>query len=317
MNPYAADPQPDRQPVTADGESANGALFSRKIEVTRIGTDGWERVRKNIALGKPMLINDLAAPWPALQTWSPEWLSARYGNRIVRVYDASFGKPGQNYMGSIATMPFADFLRETLGEGRDLRMFLYNIGREIPELLDDVQLPDLGLRFSRRFVYTFFGCRGATTPLHYDIDMGTVLYTAVQGRRRVRLFGPEQSAALYRHPFTVRSYATLDRPDLDAHPALAAAQGFEVVVEAGQTLLMPSGFWHEFHYLDPGFGISLRARSPRLQDRAQGLLNLLALSPIDRAGNKIAPGRWFNWKRRRARARGFNFISKHNSQRSP
>jgi hypothetical protein len=47
----------------------------------------------------------------------------------------------------------------------------------------------------------------------------------------------------------------------------------------------------------------MRAPSPRLRDRTQGLVNLLALSPIDRAGNKIAPNRWFDWKRRRAEAR--------------
>ena len=66
---------------------------------------------------------------------------------------------------------------------------------------------------------------------------------------------------------------------------------------------MPSGYWHEFHYADAGLGLSLRAMSPRLRDRVQGAANLLALSPIDRFGNKIAPDRWFEWKRRRAEAR--------------
>jgi hypothetical protein len=278
-------------------------LFPHAIDVTTLAQDGWSPLRQNIAQRTPMIVTDLAATWPAVADWTVERLSERYGHKTVRVYDASFGDPGASYMGSIATMSFADFLRETLGEGRDLRMFLYNIGRQIPELLEDVAFPDVGLRFSRRFVYTFFGCQGATTPLHYDIDMGYVLHTAIHGRRRVRLFSPEQSAALYQHPFTVRSYASLDNPDLNTHPALADAAGYEVVLEPGQTLFMPAGYWHEFHYLDAGFGLSMRAPSPRLRDRTQGLVNLLALSPIDRAGNKIAPNRWFDWKRRRAEAR--------------
>ncbi len=248
-------------------------------------------------------MTDFAANSAALQLWTPEHLSARYGHKQVRVYDASFGDPGKHYMASIASMSFADFLRETLGEGRDLRMFLYNIGRQIPELLDDVAFPEVGLRFSRRFVYTFFGCKGSTTPLHYDIDLGYVLHTAIHGRRRVRLFAPDQSVALHRHPFTVRSYVNLDQPDFDAHPGLECARGYEVVLEPGQTLLLPSGYWHEFHYLDAGFGLSLRASSPRLQDRARGVANLLALSPIDRIGNKIAAGWWFDWKQRKAQAR--------------
>ena len=273
------------------------------MDVISLRRDGRERLLDHIALQTPVLITDLATDWPALSNWTPEQLSARFGDKTVRVYDATFGDPGAKYMDSIATMPFAEFLKQTLGEGRDLRMFLYNIGRQIPQLLDDVVLPDVGLRFAKRFVHTFFGCRGATTPLHYDIDMGCVLHTAIRGRRRVRLFGPEQSRALYRHPFTVRSYTNLDEPDYGTFPALARGRGYEVVLQPGQTLFMPSGYWHEFHYADAGLGLSLRAMSPRLRDRVQGAANLLALSPIDRFGNKIAPDRWFEWKRRRAEAR--------------
>ena len=317
MNPSTAglQPSPAASEHAAHRVPATPFLLSRKIDVIDLAAHGWERLRQSIAQRTPALITDLAAQWPALARWSPESLSARYGDKTVRVYDASFGEPGANYMGSIDTMRFADFLRETLGEGRDLRMFLHNIGRQFPELLDDIDFPDVGLRFSKHFVYSFFGCRGSTTPLHYDIDMGYVLHTAIRGRRRVRLFAPEQSRALHQHPFTVRSYANLDAPDLAAHPGLAAASGYEFVLEPGQTLFMPAGYWHEFHYLDAGMGMSMRAQSPRLKDRAEGLINLLTLSPIDRLGNKIAPGPWFDWKQRRAYARGLDHLSKTNTQR--
>jgi hypothetical protein len=124
------------------------------------------------------------------------------------------------------------------------------------------------------------------------------------------LFAPEQSTALYRHPFTVRSYVNLDQPDGAAHPAIGCARGYEVVVEAGQALFMPSGYWHEYHYLDAGFGLSLRAGSPRLRDRARGAANLLTVSPLDRLGNSIAAGWWFDWKQRKAQERARAFMNK-------
>jgi hypothetical protein len=302
-------------PLTA-GEPAHSvddpgtatALFSRELPVLSLKSDGWEAVRHQISRSTPALITDFSATSPNLQRWTPDYLSERYGHNQVRVYDASFGEPGKSYMANFDSMSFADFLRETLGEGRDLRMFLYNARRHIPELLDDVPSPDVGLRFPRSFVYTFFGCQGATTPLHYDIDMGHVLHTALHGRRRVRLFAPDQSTPLYRHPFTVRSYVNLDQPDFDAHPALQYARGYEVVLEPGQTLFMPAGYWHEFNYLDAGFGMSMRAASPHLQDRFSGAANLLALSPIDRLGNKIASGSWFDWKQRKAQMRGQTYM---------
>lgn len=252
---------------------------------------------------RPAIIDGLLSLSPGLLRWTPEFLAERYGQRRVRVYDASFGEPGRNYMGSISTMPFAEFLEQIFGAGRDLRMFLHNVRTGFPEMLEDVVFPDVGLRFSRNFVYSFFGCAGATTPLHYDIDMGCVLHTVLHGRRRIRLFAPDQSAFLYRHPFTVRSYLDLDRPDFESHPALSRARGIEVVLEPGQTLFMPAGFWHEFHYLEPGFGLSLRASSPRLKDRVTGALNLLLLSPADRLMNKVSPNRWFDWKQSISRSR--------------
>ncbi|MEO1573400.1 MAG: cupin-like domain-containing protein [Pseudomonadota bacterium] len=291
-------------PHIHDTPPAAPELFAGRIERLRLARDGISSLRRAIDECRPVVIEDLAADWPATTRWSPQRLRERYGDKTVRVYDASFGTPGAGYMGSVDAIPFAQFLDAVLEGGRDLRMFLYNISRQIPELLDDVRFPKVGLRFSRRFVFTFFGCQGSTTPLHYDIDMGHVLHTVIRGRRRVRLFAPDQSEALYKHPFTVRSYVDLDALDTAQFPALARARGLEVVLEAGQTLFMPAGYWHEFHYLSAGIGLSMRAPSPRVADRVAGLANLLILSPIDRAANKVAPNRWYQWKQRRAAHRG-------------
>jgi hypothetical protein len=277
-------------------------MFPHKLSAVSLDRGGPEVLRERVARQSPALIDDFSKSLPVLDCLTPEYLRSYHGHKPVPVYDASFGEPGPNYMGSIGSMTLSDFLEATLSEGRDLRMFLYNVGRQLPELLEDVAFPEMGLRLSRRFVYAFAGCRGATTPLHYDIDMGCVLHTVTSGRRRVRLFAPDQSAALQRHPFTVRSYANLERPDFSAYPALDRARGYEVVMEPGQTLFMPAGYWHEFHYLDPGFGVSLRAGSPRLRDRARGAANLLVTSPIDRLGNRLGGRHWFAWKERRARA---------------
>lgn len=266
------------------------------LAVIAMGDGG--ALREAIRDRTPLLLADLAREWPALQEWTPERLAARHGTREVRVYDASFGVPGRSYMANVATMSFADFLQETQNRGRDLRMFLYNLSQQIPQLLDDIRLPEVGLRFSRRFVFSFFGCRGSTTPLHYDIDMGDVLHTVIRGRRRVRLFPPQDSALLYRHPCTVRSYVDLDTPELERFPALRYARGYEVILEAGQTLYMPAGWWHEFHYLEAGIGVSLRAPSPRWVDRLTGAGTLLLTSPLDRLANRIAPQQWYRWKGR-------------------
>lgn len=281
------------------GRLAAGASLSR-ISVQE--ADG-QTLADCIRARQPVVVTDIAQDWPAMSEWTPESLATRFGDRKVKVYDARFAEPGKHYMGSVDTMRFDEFLRQIIGEGKDLRMFLYNIVTQIPELVNDVHFPKVDLRFSNNFVFSFFGCKNAVTPLHYDIDMGHVFHTAVFGRRHIRLFAPDQARLLYQHPFTVRSYVDLQQPDFERFPALAQAEGYELVLEPGETLFMPAGYWHEFHYLDAGFGLSQRADSKAWSDRLRGLANLVALSPIDRLGNKIAAQRWFEWKQREASKR--------------
>jgi len=281
------------------GRLAAGESLERISVAATDGTTLAERIERR----QPVIVTDIAENWRALREWTPESLASRFGDRMVKVYDARFAEPGKHYMGSVASMRFDEFLHQIIGEGRDLRMFLYNIVSQIPELLEDLQFPQVDLRFSNNFVFSFFGCKGAVTPLHYDIDMGHVFHTAVFGRRHIRLFAPDQARLLYQHPFTVRSYVDLQAPDFEQFPALSQARGFELVLEPGETLFMPAGYWHEFHYLDAGFGLSQRADSRAWTDRLQGLANLVALSPIDRLGNKIASKRWFQWKQREANKR--------------
>ena len=285
-------------PSTCDRLAA-GATLDR---VSASANDG-ATLADCIQRRQPVIVTDLAQDWRALREWTPDSLASRFGERMVKVYDARFAEPGEHYMGSVATMRFDEFLQQIIGEGKDLRMFLYNIVSQIPELLDDLQFPDVDLRFSNNFVFSFFGCKNAVTPLHYDIDMGHVFHTAIFGRRHIRLFAPDQAKLLYQHPFTVRSYVDLQKPDFEQFPALAQARGFELVLEPGETLFMPAGYWHEFHYLDAGFGLSQRADSRSWSDRLHGLANLVALSPIDRLGNKISSERWFQWKQREATKR--------------
>ena len=289
--------------ATPDSRLASRSIPWRALPRRATHAAGDGGLRAAIDARHPCVLDDFSADWPALERWTPERLAERFGDRRVRVYDASFGTPGRGYMGSIDTMRFDDFLAATLGEGRDLRMFLYNLAHQIPELVDDLSLPDVGLRFSRNFVFSFFGSRGSTTPLHFDIDMGCVVHTVISGRRRIRLFPPEDADALYRHPCTVRSYVPLDAPDPDRYPAFELAQGYEVTLSAGESLFMPPGWWHEFHYRAAGMGVSLRAPSPRLADRLAGARHLLVTSPVDRVANAVAPRAWYAWKCRRADAR--------------
>ena len=249
---------------------------------------------------KPLVIKDLATSWPALDKWSPTFFKMQHGEKQVKVYDGSFVEAGDNYMSSAKLLAFRDYVDAVVSSDQDLRMFLYNIKSEIPELVDDIVFPDLTDSLSKNFVFMFFGAKGSVTQMHFDIDMSHVFHTALYGSKTVYLFPYEQSRNLHRYPFTCRSYVDVENPDFERFPGLKQAEGYKVKLERGDTLYIPSGYWHHFVYNESGYAISLRCSNETLLGKAHGIYNLLVMSMIDRLMNKISPKGWFDWKEQQA-----------------
>lgn len=270
-------------------------------EVPKVEISSKEEFFNNYAKpGKPVVMKNFASEWQAFKKWTPEYFIDKYGDNQVKVYDGNFSKPGKTYMGKAKIMSFKDYLDSILYKGKDLRMFLYNIVSQAPELKGDVTLPPLIKGLSKNFLFMFFGPKGAVTQIHYDIDMSHVFHTPIVGRKRFILFAQSESKKLYRHPFTIRSYVDVENPDFSKYPELKNAQGFEVIVEPGETLFIPSGYWHHVIYEDAGYAISLRCPHHSFWKRVEGIFNVAVMQMIDRLVNKLAPVKWFKWKEKKA-----------------
>ncbi len=249
---------------------------------------------------RPLIIRDLAKSWPALKKWTPDFFSKQYGDRQVKLYDEGFVEAGDSYMSQAKFIPLREFINTVTNTSQDLRMFLYNIKSEIPELVDDVVFPDLVDGLSKQFIFMFFGCKGSVTQMHFDIDMSHVFHTAIFGRKTITLLPFEQGKNLHRYPFTCRSYVDVHQPDFHQYPGLKELQGYQVVLEPGETLFIPSGYWHHLVYEEASCAISLRCPSQTWQGKLHGFYNLIVMQSIDRLMNKLSPQRWFDWKKRRA-----------------
>lgn len=249
---------------------------------------------------KPVVIQDLSKSWPAFKKWTPEFFKEQHGNKQVKVYDGSFVAAGKNYMSNAKTISFRKYIDLVMTTSQDLRMFLYNIKSEIPELVEDINFPTLINNVSKSFVFMFFGCKNSVTQMHFDIDMSHVFHTAIRGRKTIYLFSYEQSQNIHRYPFTCRSYVDVENPNYEKYPGLKKAQGYKVQLEAGETLYIPSGYWHHFVYDEAAYAVSLRCANQTLLGKCHGLYNLIIMQSIDRIMNKVFPKNWFNWKEQQA-----------------
>ncbi len=251
---------------------------------------------------KPVVFTDLTASWEATQKWTVEFFKEKYGHLEVPVYSANYSKPGKTYMVPDKMMPFREFLSISEQGPTDLRMFLFNIFRHAPELCNDFSTPTIMEGFIKQFPFMFFGGEGSKVALHYDIDMSHVFLNQIYGRKRVVLFPPEQSRQIYQHPYTVASYIDVNNPDYEKYPALKHAWGYDCMVNPGETLFMPSGYWHYIEYTDFGYSISLRANES-LARRVKGLYNIATHYVVDKGMNKLMGGRWREMKAEMAKKR--------------
>jgi hypothetical protein len=254
---------------------------------------------------KPLIITGLAKQWPAYTKWNWDYFKQIVGNEKVALY---------NNVKSDAYTPIntADDYK-TFGEYIDMirsgpagwRIFLFNIFQHAPQLTKDFTWPEHLMKgFVKRYPMLFVGGATSITHMHFDIDLSHILHTQFMGRKRVLLFPNEEQYKLYRKPFEVLSLVDFSHyhegngtPDYEAFPAVKYANGYEVVLEHGDTLFMPAGYWHHMEYLDSGFAMSLRALQGSMGGKLKGVWNLFGMRTIDTVMKKTLPKPWYNYKK--------------------
>jgi len=273
----------------------------------RTNLSGREFEEEYLKKNKPVVFTDLVKDWPATDKWTFDYLRSTYGHIDVPLYDNDFRKAGKDYLTPRKKMKFGDYLTLIQSEPTELRMFLFNIFKYAPELTNDFSMPNVTDGWLKNMPFMFFGGEGSKVDLHYDLDCAAVFLTQFQTRKKVILFAPEQKPYLYQHPFTVQSSAMLDNPDYKMHPALKIAEGYETVLEHGETVFMPRLWWHYIYYVDGGFSLSLRRHTA--YTKVRGAFSVSRHFLVDKSMNALLGDRWSNYKDRLAKKRAETLLA--------
>ena len=263
---------------------------------------------------KPLVIRKASQTWPALQKWTFEYLKETVGDQIVPLYDSSKADPSKKINASAAEMKFGDYIDLIQKGPTDLRIFLFDPIKHAPKLLDDYRSPtDLMGGFLDKYPNMFFGGAGSVTFLHYDIDLAHIFHTHFNGSKRVILFDQKWSERLYCIPFATYALEdyNIEKPDFKKFPALDGIEGHEAILEHGDTLFMPTGFWHWMKYLDGSFSISLRAWDKSWAIKAKSLYNLTVQRKFDNLMKKNFGGKYMQWKEELAVKRANKALLEH------
>jgi hypothetical protein len=221
-----------------------------------------EFVARYVASCRPVVFTDAARDWPAMQRWSPQDLKDRFGRHEVEIQAERSADPKyeENKLALRRSVRLSDFVDQVVAGGatNDYYLTANNEMLRRPEfapLIADIgSLPPLFDRAALTSKCSFwFGPAGTVTPLHHDTLM--LCHTQVVGRKRWRFVSPLQWDKVYNHS-GVFSPVDVDRPDFARHPAFREARVLEVIVEPGETVFLPLGWWHQVASLDVSLSFS-------------------------------------------------------------
>jgi hypothetical protein len=229
---------------------AAGRMLPVMTEVPRLGRLDGAAFRARAAAGLPFLIGGAVKRWP-LCALTPDALRERFGHVPVRArvgdYVATAFAPDRamrdmslrEYL-DISETPSADLLR------LDLPPYVGNL--ELRELNAMCHWPAY---FDKMGPPRFWlGPARTVTPLHCDYDDN--IFAQIWGSKRIFLAPPHHDEFLYpteANPVLFGSPFDPEAPDFETFPLARQAAIVEVVVEPGDMLYVPAGWYHQVRAL--------------------------------------------------------------------
>jgi hypothetical protein len=213
--------------------------------VARFKTLDRAAFQAQAARGLPFMITGVVGRWP-LCTLTPDALRDRFGDVPVRARTGDYINTAFAPDRAMRDMSMRAYL-DLVAAGTDaLPPYVGNL--EINELNGMCHWPGyFGKMGPPRF---WLGPAGTVTPLHCDYDDN--IFAQVWGTKRIFLAPPHHDEFLYpreANPVLVGSPFDPEHPDFERFPLARQATLIECIVDPGDMLYVPAGWYHQVRAL--------------------------------------------------------------------
>jgi len=266
------------------GASADCTLPSALPEVTvdgagcvdKLSRMSFEAMSARFARSQPVVLTDAQRGWPARAKWNFEFFAGEFGDEEIVASDLApfFAKHDRSFITTVK-VSMKEYIRYVLGIPNGLRMLqksteqVFYANAWTPflahkHLADDVSnrlycvqdsVPNDDEEFNHSLTKVFMGPAGTISRLHHDTYATHVWLSQIRGRKQFICYSPEDHDKLCDdHDKEVDGRISLFNPaapDYDRYPRAREARPFSVVVEEGETVVLPSRWWHWAKSLTP------------------------------------------------------------------
>lgn len=216
---------------------------------------------------KPVLLAGLARHWPAVAKWSPAWFRREIPDVVVP-YEEWYGTADDAFDYDSRHVTRYARMDEFVGllerrSGRELYSTMFRVFEKLPHLARDIEpvvetmIPLWPAPLRRLLTLApnlWTGPAGTVSVLHFDRVHN--LYVQIHGRKKWVLISPRRSVEVYWPCDDLRvgmlqfSPVDAEHPNLARYPRFADADAVEVILEPGDVLFVPTGWWHQVRSLD-------------------------------------------------------------------
>ena len=211
---------------------------------------------------KPVILTDAISHWAALGKWTPQFFKSNYGSLVVEVDAESFalGDLIDRVEASTDDRP-APYLRN-----QALADWPLELSGDVFPMPECTQPNWLESRFfpsgkSLSSPEVYIGGPGARFPtLHYDGLHTHAFLMQLYGDKEYIALPPDQARFLYPRDGLAGNrsqIADLLEPNLEQFPLAEQAKGVRFQLHPGETLFVPSGWWHTARILSPSVTVSI------------------------------------------------------------
>lgn len=216
--------------------------------------------RRYLSRGIPMILENAAHDWP-LGAWSFARFRQRYGTETIKLVQRKGVAAdheiltGREYSEEIRFGEFLDHVEN--GGGKYMRFS--PLLEKFPELLDDFNHDFFKTMAGNRFGLTyqlFMGATGTFTPLHnamtgfFFVNVCGVKRWSLIPNHYLAVLHPDADGFGYNH-----SKAEADMSNAADFPGLDRIDRFELVMQPGDILYLPSWMWHSVKNESPTIGV--------------------------------------------------------------
>ncbi len=282
-------------------------MISNALDYSQIETDDHnfdvvesiqprEFLQRYIKLNRPVKITGMMDAWPAMKKWDMEFFLNLESPKAVHLEEGNVMQENTSFRKS----GFREFVRGIIEGEQSGYLSVFRIFDYFPQLRDDVEFDLLNQFKVKSSVSGWLGPAGTVTGYH--IDWGDNILAQVIGRKCLHLAAPDATPDMYvSRKFdqgTTISSVDFEHVDPVRFPSFSNVKHHRVILNPGEMIFIPRGWWHHVRSLDTSVSVSNIAFATKdiLRDvvphRLKQILHDAGIWKCDCTCHVVADGKW-------------------------